>query len=177
MNPPSASPSLTRGSFDASNVRDPCAADVSASSRDAAPARPSVTASVTATAVCALYDPHTGRLRWARAGHLPPVVVSGADKAALPLTRGTLLGAWPDLRYEEAEILLQPNDILLMYTDGLVERRDTAWHISVDHLIATVPTPAESLGALLDALLTYSRSDTDDDTCLIGVQILAPGAP
>lgn len=72
---------------------------------------------------------------------------------------------------------LQQRDILLMYTDGLVERRDTAWHISVDHLIATVRTPADSLGELLDTLLTYSRSDTDDDTCLIGVQITEPGAP
>ncbi|WP_211244589.1 GAF domain-containing SpoIIE family protein phosphatase [Actinospica robiniae] len=132
---------------------------------------------LTATAVCGLYDPATRRLRWARAGHLPPVVVSGPEAAALPLTEGTLLGAWPDRRYEEAEMQLQQRDILLMYTDGLVERRDTAWHISVDHLIATVRTPADSLGELLDTLLTYSRSDTDDDTCLIGVQITEPGAP
>ena len=131
---------------------------------------------LTATAVCALYDPATRRLRWARAGHLPPVMVTAGHTAALPLTHGALLGAVPETTYEEAEIQLQPSDILLMYTDGLVERRDTDWHDSLDHLIATVRASAETLGGLLDSLLTYSKSDTDDDTCLIGIRVLPPAA-
>ena len=126
---------------------------------------------VTATAVCALYDPARRRMRWARAGHLPPVVVGADGARALPLTDGVLLGARPELRFEEAETQLQPGDTLLMYTDGLMERRDTAWHVSLEHLLATAQIPAATLRELLDNLLTYGKSDTDDDTCLIGVRI------
>lgn len=127
---------------------------------------------VTATAVCALYDPETRRLRWARAGHLPPVVV-GTDKARhLPLTRGLLLGALPEAEYEESEVQLAQGETLLLFTDGLVERRDTAVHESLDHLLAHTQPPAEDLTALLERLLIYSKSDTDDDTCLIGIQVV-----
>jgi serine phosphatase RsbU (regulator of sigma subunit) len=58
-----------------------------------------------------------------------------------------------------------------MYTDGLVERRDTALQESLDHLLDTARTPVDSLSQLVDRLLTYSKSDTDDDTCVIGIQI------
>ena len=131
---------------------------------------------VTATAVCGLYDPATRRLRWARAGHMPPVVVAGNAARALPITRGPLLGALPEVQCEEFEVQLEPGDILLMYTDGLVERRDTSWNESLDHLLANAQAPAETLSHLLDRLLTYSKSDTDDDTCLVGIRVTSqPG--
>ncbi|MFH8791713.1 SpoIIE family protein phosphatase [Streptomyces sp. NPDC017941] len=129
---------------------------------------------VTATAVCALYDPAARTLRWARAGHLPPVLVRADDATTLPLTQGLLLGALADVGYEEDTCRLHPGDILLMYTDGLIERRDTAVHESLTQLLVTAQKPADTLGQRLDHLLTYSKSDTDDDTCLIGIQI-APG--
>jgi serine phosphatase RsbU (regulator of sigma subunit)/PAS domain-containing protein len=131
-----------------------------------------LTDQVTATAVCALYDPNTRRLRWARAGHLPPVLLSTDEARTLPLTRGLLLGALAETTYEESEIQLESGDTLLMYTDGLVERRDTSMHDSLTHLLTTAKTPADTLSQLMDRLLTYSKSDTDDDTCLIGVRII-----
>ncbi|MFI0260679.1 SpoIIE family protein phosphatase [Streptomyces sp. NPDC017056] len=130
-----------------------------------------LTDQVTATAVCGLYDPGTRTLRWARAGHLPPVLVRGREATRLPLIGGLLLGALPEATYQEAELQLEPDDTLLMYTDGLVERRDTAIHDSLAQLLATAQTPAPSLEHRLDRLLTHSKSDTDDDTCLIGVQV------
>ena len=131
-----------------------------------------LTDQVTATAVCALYDPTTRSLRWARAGHLPPVLVSADEASTLPLTRGLLLGALAETTYEESEIQLQSGDTLLMYTDGLVERRDTNMHDSLAHLLTNAQAPADTLSQLMDHLLTYSKSDTDDDTCLIGVRIV-----
>ncbi len=130
-----------------------------------------LTKQVTATAVCGLYDPETRILRWARAGHLPPVLVRGQEATSLPLLGGLLLGALPETQYEESEVQLQPDDTLLMYTDGLVERRDTAVQESLAQLLSTARTPEPSLERRLDRLLTHSRSDTDDDTCLIGIQV------
>ncbi|WP_443061776.1 SpoIIE family protein phosphatase [Streptomyces sp. NBC_00425] len=72
--------------------------------------------------------------------HLPPVLVRADQVSALPLTGGLLLGALPEVVYEEDEVQLQPGDTLLMYTDGLVERRDTAMHESLNQLLSPTPT-------------------------------------
>ncbi|MFF6886178.1 SpoIIE family protein phosphatase [Streptomyces sp. NPDC012421] len=130
-----------------------------------------LTAHVTATAVCGIYDPGSRTLRWARAGHLPPVLVRGEDAVDLPLLRGLLLGALAEAEYEESELRLEPGDTVLMYTDGLVERRDTAVHDSVAQLLTVARQPTHSLERRLDHLLERSKSDTDDDTCVIGVQV------
>ncbi|WP_455355686.1 SpoIIE family protein phosphatase [Streptomyces sp. SYSU K217416] len=130
-----------------------------------------LTRQVTATAVCGLYDPGTRTLRWARAGHLPPVLVRGQEATTLPLVSGLLLGALAEAEYEEAEIQLEPDDTLLMYTDGLVERRDTAVQESLTQLLVTAQSPSPTLEHRLDRLLTHSKSDTDDDTCLIGIRV------
>ncbi|GHJ93475.1 transcription antitermination regulator [Streptomyces sp. NE5-10] len=130
-----------------------------------------LTAHVTATAVCGLYDPESRTLRWARAGHLPPVLVRGEEAADLPLLRGLLLGALAEAEYEEDEVRLEPGDTVLMYTDGLVERRDTAVHDSVAQLLTVARLPSDSLERRLDQLLARSKSDTDDDTCVVGVQV------
>ncbi|RSS57936.1 antitermination regulator, partial [Streptomyces sp. WAC07061] len=132
-----------------------------------------LTKQVTATAVCGLYDPRTRVMRWARAGHLPPVLVRKDGARAFPLIDGLLLGALPDVTYAEGEILLEPQDTLLMFTDGLVERRDASVQDSLADLLRTAGAGAGAgdLDSRLDALLTQSWSDTDDDTCLIGVQL------
>nr|WP_215452503.1 SpoIIE family protein phosphatase [Streptomyces sp. ATCC 21386] len=130
-----------------------------------------LTGSVTATAVCGLYDPHRHTLRWARAGHLPPVLVRAAEATPLPLIKGLLLGALPEATYEEHELQLAVDDTLLMYTDGLIERRDRSVEESLAQLLTAARTVPPTLDQQLDRLLTYSRSDTDDDTCLVGVRV------
>ncbi|MFE2479049.1 SpoIIE family protein phosphatase [Streptomyces sp. NPDC059389] len=126
---------------------------------------------VTATAVCGLFDPRTRVLRWARAGHLPPVLVRGGEPETFPLIEGLLLGALPDVTYLEREVRLEPDDTLLMFTDGLVERRDSSVEESLLHLVHAAASGVGDLDGQLDRLLAESRSDTDDDTCVIGIQV------
>ncbi|WP_345942739.1 SpoIIE family protein phosphatase [Streptomyces sp. SID486] len=130
-----------------------------------------LTGAVTATAICGLYDGERRILRWARAGHLPPVLVREADADALPPVKGLLLGAVPEARYEETEVQLAAGDTLLMYTDGLIERRDRSVEESLSHLVETARAAPSTLDQQLDRLLTYSRSDTDDDTCIVGIRV------
>ncbi|MFH9676230.1 SpoIIE family protein phosphatase [Streptomyces sp. NPDC017405] len=131
-----------------------------------------LTGAVTATAVCGLYDSERRTLRWARAGHLPPVLVREADATALPTVRGLLLGAVPEAGYEETEMQLAEGDTLLMYTDGLIERRDRSVEESLTHLLDTASAAPSTLDQQLDRLLTYSKSDTDDDTCIVGIRVV-----
>ncbi|MGW5849095.1 SpoIIE family protein phosphatase [Streptomyces sp. NPDC055254] len=126
---------------------------------------------VTATAVCGLFDPGTRVMRWARAGHLPPVLVRGGGAEVFPLIEGLLLGALPDVTYIERAVQLEPDDTLLMFTDGLVERRDSSVQDSLGHLVTAAAAGAGDLDGRLDRLLADSRSDTDDDTCVIGIQV------
>ncbi|MFD6892693.1 SpoIIE family protein phosphatase [Streptomyces sp. NPDC059957] len=126
---------------------------------------------VTATAVCGLFDPSTRVMRWARAGHLPPVLVRHGEAEAFPLIEGLLLGALPEVAYVEREVQLEPDDTLLMYTDGLVERRDSSVQESLGHLVQAAAAAAGDLDGQLDRLLAESRSDTDDDTCVIGIRV------
>ena len=137
-----------------------------------------LTSGVVGTVVCGLYDPQTSVLRWARAGHLPPVLVRGATACQLPLPGGVLLGMDPDARYEEAIQPLAPGDTLLLFTDGLIEQRgESIVDVLADFVETVAPSPAgsgeseQSAAAQADRILAAAVSDTDDDACLVAVRI------
>jgi serine phosphatase RsbU (regulator of sigma subunit) len=146
-----------------------------------------LTSGVVGTVVCGLYNPETGVLRWARAGHLPPVLVRGRTARQLPLPAGVLLGMDPDAGYEEATQPLRPGDTLLLFTDGLIERRDESIVDVLGEFVATVaPTPESpetpdgtddtagsepTAAAQADRIMAAAVSDTDDDACLLAVRI------
>jgi sigma-B regulation protein RsbU (phosphoserine phosphatase) len=74
-----------------------------------------------ATAFVGALDPATGVLRYANAGHNPPLVVRAAgDIEELPAT-GVPIALLPVADYEAAEARLAPGDTLVLYTDGIVE--------------------------------------------------------
>ncbi len=74
------------------------------------------------TMVYAVIDPANGRLWYANAGH-PPPVLRGPDNRARMLDRGGGLMGVIDAVYEEFEAPLSAGDVLILYSDGLVERR------------------------------------------------------
>ncbi|WP_439658447.1 SpoIIE family protein phosphatase [Lentzea sp. HUAS TT2] len=126
---------------------------------------------IIATAICGIYDPATRILRWARAGHLPPVLVRNGQSEFLPALRGVLLGAVAEVSYEEGELRLEQGDTLVLYTDGLVERRDMPLDECLELLRSSLQDNDKGLDDLLDDLLAASESNTDDDTCVVGLQL------
>jgi len=77
-----------------------------------------------ATAWLGTLDPDTGRVRYTNAGHNPALHVR-ASGAADPLgPTGVPVGLMQDSEYEEAELTLEPEDFLLLYTDGITESED-----------------------------------------------------
>jgi serine phosphatase RsbU (regulator of sigma subunit) len=125
----------------------------------------------TASVVAGYFDPASRMLRWAQAGHPPPVLVRGPQARALPQPEGILLGAG-DRGYQVASQQLHPGDLLLLYSDGLVERRDRSIDDGLSSLIAAAcgsTDPGEVIAAVLDAMRT---THTDDDTCLVALQVL-----
>ncbi len=154
-----------------------------------------LTSGVIGTVVCGVYDPETRVLRWARAGHLPPVLVRGGAVRQLPLPGGVLLGMDPDADYEEASLPLEPGDTVLVFTDGLIERRGDSIEEVLSEFVATVAAgqPAGPAGeaaagpdgeaaagpdggeptaaARADRILASTVSDTGDDACLVVVRV------
>jgi sigma-B regulation protein RsbU (phosphoserine phosphatase) len=77
-----------------------------------------------ATAFLGVLEPATGLLRYTNAGHNPPLLLR-ADGAVEELTAtGAPLGLLPQASYRAGETTLGPGDLLVLYTDGLVEASD-----------------------------------------------------
>ena len=130
-----------------------------------------LTDGIIGTAVCGLYDPASRSLRWARAGHMPPVLVRDAVARELSLPQGMLLGAEPDGCYEEVTTSLKPGDALLLFTDGLIERRDESIDDSMAALLRIASRTVGSVARYADHLLSHAPSDTGDDACLVAVRV------
>ncbi|WP_265868610.1 SpoIIE family protein phosphatase [Streptomyces sp. SKN60] len=130
----------------------------------------------TATAVCALYDPEDGGLVWSSAGHLPLLLIRDGRARLLEPPQDVLLGAVPSYAYEERRTALRPGDTLLLYTDGLVERRHEGLGPGLARLLAVATRVAgrESPELLVDALLAMALGDTDDDTSVVAVRVRRP---
>ena len=126
---------------------------------------------VLGTAICGLYDPADRSLHWARAGHLPPILVRDGRAGQFPLPEGLLLGADPDARYTEEVAMLRLGDTLLMFTDGLIERRDEPIDEALATLLQVASRPVGDVGDYADLLLAEAASDTGDDACLVAVRI------
>ena len=115
------------------------------------------------------------RLRWASAGHPPPIVI-GPD-GQVRLLGGTagdlLLGVDPESPRGEPVLPVEPGTTLFLYTDGLVERRDRPIDDGIDHLVALLGKLADRpLDELCDAVLDGMLPDTpQDDVALVAVRL------
>src|SRR5450759_1742517 len=115
----------------------------------------------TASVIAGYFDPPSRVLVWAQAGHPPPVLVRGAWARPLDQPSGILLGAG-HAPYETAELALAPGDLLLLYTDGLVERRDCAIDAGVAALAAAVRGTADPERLVAAALAARGPADPED---------------
>ena len=123
--------------------------------------------------ICGRYNPRSQLLRWARAGHLPPVLVRGHLAAVQPLPEGMLLGMELDAEYEQVTLQLMSGDTLLFYTDGLIERRaESISDALAEFAAAAVPDdPDVDIDSHVAQILANAVSDTGDDACLLAVRI------
>jgi serine phosphatase RsbU (regulator of sigma subunit) len=125
-----------------------------------------------ATAVIARYDPDARRITWAQAGHPPPLLCRAGRTAPLARPPGPMLGVVDGATYTCATLDLYVGDVLLLYTDGLVEHRRRSLDDGLDAVISTVDAavaacPSQPLGELLSRL---HRANPDDDTCILAAR-------
>jgi serine phosphatase RsbU (regulator of sigma subunit) len=128
-------------------------------------------ADVTGTVICGRYHPGSRVLHWARAGHLPPVLVRGEAAVVQPMPAGMLLGVEPDAPYEQLFLPLRGGDTLLFYTDGLIERRAASISDALAEFAAAAVPADPDLDAHASRIMAGAVSDTGDDACLLAARI------
>jgi GAF domain-containing protein/anti-sigma regulatory factor (Ser/Thr protein kinase) len=119
-------------------------------------------------------DPATFEARLVSAGHLPPVVVGPDGTVAfLEGGRGLPLGVDVGIEYAEWQTTLEPGSTIVLYTDGLVERRDRSIDIGLDELIAAATRgpwePEPLVDAIIDALL--GGGERGDDVAVLALRL------
>ncbi|MGY1399230.1 SpoIIE family protein phosphatase [Streptomyces sp. SS10] len=134
----------------------------------------------TATCVLARIErPAPGRLQlhYSAAGHPPPLLVEAEGTAHfLDEGRSPMLGLLPDPRHGTAVHPLPPGSTLLLYTDGLVERRNEDLTDGLDRLRRHASAAARRpLAPFCDELLAgMLTADNDDDTALVALRLSVP---
>src|SRR5919107_997274 len=138
---------------------------------------PDIPPNVFVTCLAALLDSKTGRLQYANAGHDPPFVRHAGGVGKLRAT-GMPLGLMAGMTYEQKEITLQPEEKVLLYSDGLAEAH------SQHHEMFGFPRIEKFVGAhaegakLIDSLLaelerfTGQEWEQEDDITLLTLQRL-----
>jgi serine phosphatase RsbU (regulator of sigma subunit) len=134
-----------------------------------------------ATAAYGRLDPATGAGSWALAGHLPPLLLPAEGPhhyVALPSSPP--LGIEPAAPGPETDdrtghrdrqgnhrMVLAPGDTLVLYTDGLVERRHESLDQGLARLESTVAGPVRDAAGLADRVVARLCQDLSDDCCLL----------
>ncbi|MFI0237667.1 SpoIIE family protein phosphatase [Streptomyces sp. NPDC016845] len=130
-----------------------------------------------ATATCIyglLKGPEEGpwELVHSSAGHLPPLLVTEDGRTRyLEDGAGVLLGLDPDLPRHRGRNAIPARSTVLLYTDGLIERRDESLDDAMDRLRRhTAGLARESLDVFCDELLIGLGADSDDDIAILAVR-------
>jgi serine phosphatase RsbU (regulator of sigma subunit) len=130
------------------------------------------------TVFYALISATTGGLRYSRAGHLPAILCR-PDGSVQLLSEGsdTPVGIFPNGTRTEASVTLGQDDVLVMFTDGLIEEPGRDLYESLDDLTAQVASHHGSLEGLANQLMSNQPSQgTGDDASILLVRVTATGA-
>lgn len=115
-------------------------------------------------------------LEWCNAGHPPPLLVDGATGAVeiLDPEPDLMIGVQPETARAVHRRLLTPGSLLLLYTDGLVERRGEDLHDGICRLAEVLEQNRHaSLDDVADSLLALSAGPREDDAALLALRLPA----
>ena len=123
----------------------------------------------------AIFDPASGLLTFANAGHNPPLIVhADGSHTMFDTSAGVALGVVPGIEYSQQQVRLQPGDMALFYTDGVTEaENENQDQFGLEQLTAlfsgSPPTSArEATDSVFRAVEAFSGDapQFDDITCL-----------
>ncbi len=124
------------------------------------------------TCVFAVVDLARASLSWARAGHLEPLIIGADGRVEYAASAAGLpLGVSEVASYVPSVATLRPGDGVLLYTDGLVERRNENIDVGLDRLRRMVMAASGASPTAMVDLLGASAIDARDDLAIIHLQL------
>ncbi len=134
------------------------------------------------TMIYAVLDTNRGLVRYANAGHPKPVLLRADGNVEWLDKGGTIIGLGGMLPFEDEEKKLHSGDRLILYTDGVLECRNTGGQFYGEkrflHALANAAgLPLDLLlGAILESLKDFAENTPfQDDISLVGIEIQEPG--
>jgi phosphoserine phosphatase RsbU/P len=130
-----------------------------------------------ATLFYGTYDGATRMLHYVNAGHNPPMVIRPNGSMVWLETGGAPVGLFPDSTYEEGSVRLNSGDLIVAYTDGLVEALSPAgreWGTEGLRLAAIgrdTESAEEIVEAITQAMHTFSHGRQTDDATVVVVRV------
>jgi sigma-B regulation protein RsbU (phosphoserine phosphatase) len=126
-----------------------------------------------ATFFFAMFDNASGTLTYTNAGHLPPILIRRGEAVTFD-TNGTVVGAFPFSEYDQSSIILEPEDLLICYTDGITEPENAYGEMfGEERLIDLVQRSAHEddqliIKKVIDAVRNWhSAAELPDDMTLL----------
>jgi len=127
------------------------------------------------TIFCAVLDMNTGELRFASAGHNPPLILRrGAAPEYLPAPGDPVAGALPGVTYTSGALTLASGDAILLYTDGVTEAMNPAQELLGEPRLLELAAGADGLDArglcerLAEGVQAFAAgADQSDDITLL----------
>jgi PAS domain S-box-containing protein len=125
-----------------------------------------------ATVLYLVLDRETGEVSFTSAGHPPPLLLAPDGARFLDGGRSVPVGAGDPAVFREGTAVLPPGSSLLLYTDGLIERRDVPIERRLEDLARVAATPERDLERLCDRILDGVLDDRVpvDDVALLAVR-------
>ena len=130
-----------------------------------------------ATVVLVALDPETNTAEFVRAGHVPPIVTGPFGARLLDAQTNRPLGVDHSPPFTSARVTLQPDETLILYTDGLIERRAETLDAGLDRLLrAATSASSASVNELCDHLIRELGADvnTNDDVTIVALRFRSP---
>ena len=134
-----------------------------------------------ATVFYGIFDGMTGTLRYVNAGHTPPMVLRRNGSTGTLETGGAPVGLFPDSTYQEGVVQLDSGDVVITYTDGIIEAtNESGEEWGVDGLLKATDAwtqfrteNAEHLvRSIFNSLDDYSTGCQTDDATLAVLRVL-----
>jgi len=123
--------------------------------------------------VCIVVDRLNGRLDYCRAGHPPPLIITPGGPRWLDASGGPVLGLDPNVARHNTSVEFDVDDVLLAYTDGLVERRGRSINDQFDELAKHAAAVADQdITQIADSILVMMDTDAVDDDVVLLVKRL-----
>ena len=123
-----------------------------------------------ATNLIAIFDPEHRTVSYSTAGHLPALLRRASTGEVIRLSGGSgpMLGPFEDAVYVDSAVAVEPGDVLVMYTDGLVEHYDENLETGIAHLEQVITAwPPEALLDCEALAQDVAPAPHDDDLCLL----------